>query len=85
MSKHDKTIQQIQSGSADSNIKFKDMLSLLTSLGFVVRVKGSHHIFRKNGVPELVNIQKDGTNVKPYQVRQIRAILADYELLKGEK
>ena len=82
MSRSDKTIQQILSGNADTNIKFKDVLSLLTFLGFEVRIKVSHHIFRRVGVIEMINIQKDGNMVKPYQVKQIRAILAEYNLIR---
>tara|TARA_R110002072_G_scaffold209361_2_gene366877 strand:+ start:226 stop:393 length:168 start_codon:yes stop_codon:yes gene_type:complete len=55
---------------------------LLTFLGFEVRTKGSHHIFRREGEIEMINIQKDGNMVKPYQVKQIRAILADYNLIR---
>jgi len=80
MSKQGKLIKQILSGKADSKIKFNDLISLLSSLGFEVRVKGSHHIFRKEGVRELINIQKDGSNVKIYQVKQVRAILVEYRL-----
>jgi len=82
MPKHDKIIQQILLGKADTNIKFKDVLSLLTSLGFEMRVKGSHHIFRKKGVRELINIQKDGNMIKPYQVKQIRVIFVEYNLIR---
>jgi predicted RNA binding protein YcfA (HicA-like mRNA interferase family) len=47
-----------------------------------VRIKGSHHIFRKEGVRELINLQKDGNKAKPYQVRQIRTMLIEYNLIK---
>ena len=80
MSKHSKTIQKILSGRSDANIKFNDVYSLLVHLGFEVRVKGSHHIFRKEGIKELINIQKDGSKAKPYQIRQIRAVLINYKL-----
>ena len=30
--------------------------------------------FRRPGIDELINIQRDGSNAKPYQVRQIRAV-----------
>jgi len=48
-------------------------------LGFVERIRGSHHIFRRPGIDELINIQRDGSNAKPYQVRQIRAVLVKYQ------
>ena len=40
----------------------------------------SHHIFRKAGVEEKVNLQKDGSNAKPYQVKQVRNIILKYKL-----
>ena len=48
-------------------------------LGFTERVRGSHHIFRREGVRELINLQRDGSQAKPYQVRQVRqAILRNH-------
>lgn len=80
MSKHDKIIERILSGRSDANIKFDEVFSLLLSLGFEVRTKGSHHIFRKQGVEEKVNLQKDGNMAKPYQIKQIRNLLIDNNL-----
>jgi predicted RNA binding protein YcfA (HicA-like mRNA interferase family) len=53
---------------------------LLIYLGFDVRTKGSHHIFRKAGVEEKINLQKDGNKAKPYQVKQVRAVILTYKL-----
>ncbi|HNR14435.1 MAG TPA: type II toxin-antitoxin system HicA family toxin [Thermodesulfobacteriota bacterium] len=72
------------SGTSDANIAFKDLCGLLIHLGFEERTKGSHHIFRKAGVEEKVNLQKDGRNAKPYQVKQVRAVILKYRL-GGEK
>jgi hypothetical protein len=47
-------------------------------------VKGSHHIFRKAGVEEKINLQRDGNNAKPYQVKQVRAVLLKYKFGEGE-
>ncbi|MEX0661116.1 MAG: type II toxin-antitoxin system HicA family toxin [Balneolaceae bacterium] len=80
MANYKKTIEKILSGRSDANIKFNDLYSLLLYLGFEVRIKGSHHIFRKKGVKEMINIQKDGSKAKPYQIRQIRTILYEYKL-----
>ena len=46
-----------------------------------MRVSGSHHIFTCPGVMERINLQRDGNKAKPYQVRQVRKILATYKLL----
>ena len=51
--------------------------------GFVERVRGSHHIFRKDGVRERINLQRDGSQAKPYQVRQIRQVILRYGLEEG--
>jgi predicted RNase H-like HicB family nuclease len=44
-------------------------------LGFDERTSSSHHIFRKSGIDERVNLQRDGNVTKVYEVRQVRAIL----------
>jgi len=49
-----------------------------------MRVRSSHHIFRKAGVEEKINLQREGSDAKPYQVRQVRAVLLKYRLGKGE-
>lgn len=71
MSQIEKLILQILSGTSDANIGFKDLCQLLIHLGFDERTKGSHHIFRKSGIEEKINLQKDGNKAKPYQVKQI--------------
>lgn len=62
----DKLIQRILSGTADASIRFGDLCHLLESLGFEKRIRGSQHLFRKSGVEEMVNLQRAGTNAKPY-------------------
>ena len=37
-------------------------------------------MFRKEGVEEKINIQKDGNKAKPYQVKQVRAVILRYRL-----
>ena len=71
---------QILSGSSDANIKFKPLCELLKYLGFEERIKGGHHIFSKQGVDEIVNLQPIGSKAKPYQVRQVRNLMVKYHL-----
>ena len=80
MGKYEKLIDRILKGSSDANIAFWDLVDLLLHFGFELRIKGSHHIFRKLGVEEKPNLQKDGNKAKPYQVKQIRNILLKYRL-----
>lgn len=80
MGKYDKLIFQILRGRSDANIAFSDLNSLLKHFGFEERIKGSHHIFRMGGVEEKINLQKDGSKAKPYQVKQVRNIILKYKL-----
>ncbi len=80
MIKVKKTLNQILKGRSDANIAFSDLINLLSSLGFDMRTKGSHHVFRKDGIIEKINLQKDEKNAKPYQVRQVRNIIIKYKL-----
>ena len=51
---------------------------MLRRLGFQERIQGSHHVFRRQGVVERLNLQRDGAKAKRYQVRQVRAIILRY-------
>ena len=73
-------LRKILDGTADANIRFDELRSLLVELGFVERVKGSHHIFTKPGVAEILNLQPRGSLAKPYQVKQVRAVIVRYKL-----
>jgi virulence-associated protein VapD len=84
MGKYDKLIAQILSGMSDANIAFDDLRNLLVRLGFDEKIRGSHHIYRKDAVQEKLNLQQDGSKAKPYQVRQVRAIIIKHQLA-GEK
>lgn len=77
---HDKTLGQVLDGRSDANIRFEDLRSLLRALGFIERTRGSHHIFRKAGIEEQINLQRDGAKAKPYQVKQVRAAILRYNL-----
>ena len=80
MSKYAKLLFQILRGTADANISFEDLRALMERLGFEERIRGSHHIFRRSGVIEKINLQREGSKAKVYQVRQVRAVLVKYKL-----
>ena len=80
MGKYSKLRERILAGISDSNIDFTALCQLLDRLGFDERIKGSHHIFTKENVEEIINIQPKGRGAKPYQVKQIRGILVKYRL-----
>ncbi len=80
MSKADKIETQILSGKSDANIEFANLCFLLNKFGFNERVKGSHHIFAKANIEEIINIQPIGSKAKAYQVKQVRYLILKYKL-----
>ena len=75
-----KLIEKILSGRSDANIDFDDLRRLLKALRFAERIRGSHHIFVRVGVEEIINIQPKKSKAKPYQVKQVRNIIVKYRL-----
>ena len=84
MNRQERLRRRILDGRSDTNVRFDELRSLLVNLGFVERVRGSHHIFRKTGVAERINLQRDGSHAKPYQVRQVRQLIMKYQLEGNE-
>ena len=80
MSKYEKLLLKVLKGTSDANISFNDLCSLVKRLGFEERTRGSHHVFRKEGIEEKINLQRDDDKAKPYQVRQVRALILKYKL-----
>ena len=83
MPRQEKVLIKILWGTSDTNVSFSEICGLLKALGFGERVRGSHHIFTKEGVEEIVNLQPKGAKAKPYQVKQIRNIILRYKLKLG--
>ena len=72
----DDVLNKVLSGLADGNIRFNDLRKLVISLGCDERTKGDHHIFSRDGVVEIINLQPLGDGkAKAYQVRQVRNII----------
>lgn len=71
----------IISGKSDYNIKYVDFQNLIIDLGFEFqRQNGSHTIYYNKIINERLNIQKDGSKAKGYQVKQLRNIILKYGL-----
>ena len=80
MSKFDKILEKVLRGAYDANIDFEDLSQLLRELEFQERIRGSHHIYSKDGVMEIINLQAKGSKAKPYQVKQVRNLILKYKL-----
>ena len=78
-----RVLARVVSATSDRNIRFEDLRSLLLALRFEERVRGSHHIFVRSSVTEIINLQpREGGLAKPYQVRQVRDLIVKYGLAK---
>ena len=78
-------LERVRRGTA-TNIRFAHLQRLLEAFGFeLLRVKGSHHIFGRPGIVELVNLQEVGGQAKPYQVRQFVRLVDRYDLSLEEQ
>lgn len=77
MARQEKLKAKLLDGNQDKNFGFDELCTLLVYLGFSERKgKGSHRIFYRPDVDEIINLQpaRDG-KAKPYQVKQIRGIV----------
>lgn len=81
MSRVKKAVAKILEGRSDGNFDFGDLCFLLDRAGFTRREgKGSHTIFYKEGVAEIINLQPKGGKAKSYQVKQVRDLILKYQL-----
>ena len=80
MRKYSRLREKILAGTADSSFDSSALCQLLLRLGFEERVKGGHHIFTRDGIEEIINLQPKGRNAKAYQVKQVRYILVKHRL-----
>lgn len=84
VSRTSKLFERIVAGVWLQSVRFDDLCKLLSALGFQERTRGSHRIFTRDGIAEIVNVQprRDGT-AKPYQLRQIRRLILEHHLEPG--
>ena len=63
------------------SLRFAEALRLANAFGFQLdRVSGSHHILKRNGIAELINLQNVRGMAKPYQVRQLIKLVEKHNL-----
>jgi predicted RNA binding protein YcfA (HicA-like mRNA interferase family) len=87
MTQINKLLAKLMLGASDANFSFSDLCQILQILGFEVRIKGSHHIFTKEGVAEILNLQPqkaDKSKAKAYQVKQVRVVILKYKLVNQD-
>ena len=84
MGKLEKLYEHILMRRSDANVLFETLCTLLKRLGFDERIKGDHHIFTKDGIEEILNLQPKAGKGKPYQVKQVRDVILKYHIRIGE-
>ncbi|MDY0376450.1 MAG: hypothetical protein RBQ72_12100 [Desulfobacterium sp.] len=84
MGKLAKLYEYILMRRSDANIPFETLCTLLKRLGFDNHIKGDHHIFTKDGVEEILNLQPKNGKGKPYQIKQVRDVILKYHIHIGD-
>ena len=80
MDKAEKLQARLLAGRGYHNFLFSDLVFLLESLGFAMRINGSHHWFTRPDITDAINIQPRKGQAKPYQLRQIRKLIKAHNL-----
>jgi hypothetical protein len=77
MSKRDKLIASLRNNPND--VRFADACKVAEMLGFVCESgQGSHRAFQRPGEPTGLNFQERNGRIKPYQARQLLAMVDKY-------
>lgn len=81
MSRLTKLLDRVLRGTSDANIRFDELCQLLKRLGFTERIRGDHHLWTRDGIEDILNLQPRGSLAKAYQVKQVREIIIRYRLV----
>jgi predicted RNA binding protein YcfA (HicA-like mRNA interferase family) len=70
-----------QAKSNPAGVRFRDLVRLVEAVGFVLdRQKGSHRVYRREGLTARINLQPQGSMAKVYQVRQVLSVIETHKL-----
>jgi predicted RNA binding protein YcfA (HicA-like mRNA interferase family) len=70
-----------QARRSPAAVRFADLRRLAEAAGFTLRrTRGSHHVYSRPGVIEIIDLQPDGKDAKPYQVRQLLTVIEKYDI-----
>lgn len=70
MGRHEKTLQQVLFGTSLT----------CADCCFNERIRGDHHIFARQGIEEILNLQPLGAKARGCQVKQVRNVVLRYKL-----
>ena len=80
MTRRNKLREKVLRGTSDTDVPFSGLCYLLKSFGFSERIRGSHHVFFKEGIEDILNLQPQNSQAKPYQVKQVRNLILKHNL-----
>lgn len=67
------------------NVRFNKLCKAAEAFGFKFKGgKGSHRIYIRKGIKEMLNFQNVQGKAKPYQVRQLIKVIEKYNLLEDK-
>ena len=79
MSRWEALYEEVKNNPRD--VRFRDLCNLVERFGFVFRGRrGSHVVYGKKSVFEILNFQEVGGKAKPCQVRQFLKVVEKYHL-----
>ncbi len=82
MSKLEKLLEKAR--ATPQNIRFTELCRLAEQFGFSLKGgKGSHRVYSKEGVTDILTFQDVNGMAKPYQVKQFLKVIEEYGL-EGE-
>jgi predicted RNA binding protein YcfA (HicA-like mRNA interferase family) len=74
-----RVLDQVMDGQG--TIAFRDFERLLLALGFTLdRTRGSHRIYVHPRATRPLSVQPRGKDAEPYQARQLRAMIEEFDL-----
>ena len=74
-----KLLERLQNSS--KNVKYNDFVVLIEAFGFrIIRTNGSHNVYEREDVPDMVNIQNDKGKAKSYQIKQFLSLVEIHNL-----
>jgi len=82
----DKAIEEFLEWKANpKNVRFERLCIIAEAFGFrFSHGRGSHRVYVRDGVVEILNFQDVNGRAKPYQVKQFIEIVERYSLLEVE-
>lgn len=83
MGKPEKLFAKVKNNPQD--VRFDEICKLAEAFGFRYKGgKGSHKVYSKKGIHEILNFQNVRGKAKPYQVKQFLKLIEDYNLTMKE-